>query len=330
MVSEMSTILDDLEAGRVKALLLFGTNMVSSFADAGRVARALRSMELVVSHDLFMHETADLYADMVLPGTSWLEETGFKATNTHLYLMDQAIAARGEARSAAWVMDALSRRLGIEDFFPWKDTDALLTALFEHPATGHVTPAQLRAQDGRQELRISHVAHPDLRFATPSGKVEFFSEKAMQLGLPPLPVYEPPAEDTRREPERAARYPLLFRQGRTLTHFHGFYDHGRALPTLAKADPEPRLWISPADAAARGLTDGARIRVFNDRGAMTARARVTDRVPAGVLWMHDGWMGINDLTSGARAVPDAAARVFAAGQAAYEARVEVCAEETES
>lgn len=330
MVSEMSSILDDLEAGRVKVLLLFGTNMVSSFADAGRVARALRSMELVVSHDLFMHETADLYADVVLPGTSWLEETGFKATNTHLYLMDQAIAARGEARSAAWVMDALSRRLGIEDFFPWKDTDALLTALFEHPATGHVTPAQLRAQDGRQELRISHVAHPDLRFATPSGKVEFFSEKAMQLGLPPLPVYEPPAEDTRREPERAARYPLLFRQGRTLTHFHGFYDHGRALPTLAKADPEPRLWISPADAAARGLTDGARIRVFNDRGAMTARARVTDRVPAGVLWMHDGWMGINDLTSGARAVPDAAARVFAAGQAAYEARVEVCAEEIES
>src|SRR5262249_5983172 len=155
-------------------------------------------------------------------------------------------------------------------------------------------------------------------------------EKAMQLGLPPLPMYEPPAEDTRREPERAARYPLLFRQGRTLTHFHGFYDHGRALLTLAKADPEPCLWISPADAAARGLTDGARIGVFNDRGAMTARARVTDRVPAGVLWMHDGWMGINDLTSGARAVPDAAARVFAAGQAAHEARVEVCAEEIES
>ena len=40
---------------------------------------------------------------------------------------------------------------------------------------------------------------------------------------------------------------------RTLTHFHGFYDHGRALPSLAKADPEPALWISPSDAAPRGV-----------------------------------------------------------------------------
>ena len=57
---------------------------------------------------------------------------------------------------------------------------------------------------------------------------------------------------------------------------------------------------------------------------MAARALVTDRVPAGVVWMRDGWEGMNSLTSGARSVPDAAARWFPAGAAAYEARVEVC------
>jgi anaerobic selenocysteine-containing dehydrogenase len=324
MISEMSTILDELEAGRVKVLLLFGTNMISSFADAGRVARALHAMELVVSHDLFMQETARMYSDVILPGTSWLEETGYKMTNTHLYLMDQAVAPRGDARSTVWVMTALAQRLGIDGFFPWEDIDGMLTALFDHPGTGRVTPAQLRAHGGRQELAISHVAHPDLRFPTPSGKVEFFSEKALELGLPALPVYDPISEDARHQRERAARYPLLFRQGRTLTHFHGFYDHGRALPSLAKADPGPRLWINPADAATRAFADGDAIRLFNDRGAMTARALVTDRVPPGVVWMHDGWAGINDLTSGGRAVPDAAAQAFPpAGQAAYEARVEV-------
>jgi anaerobic selenocysteine-containing dehydrogenase len=324
MISEMSTILDELEAGRVKVLLLFGTNMVSSFADAGRVGRALSAMDLVVSHDLFMQETARVYSDVVLPGTSWLEETGYKMTNTHLYLMDQVLAPRGEARPAIWVMKELAERLDVPEFFLWENTDGLLEALFDHRATGHATPAQLRAEDGRRALAISHVAHPDLRFPTPSGKVEFFSERAVELGLPPLPVYEPISEDARRQPERAARYPLLFRQGRTLTHFHGFYDHGQALPTLAKADPEPRLWINPADAAARRLAEGDPIRVFNERGSMTARAQVTDRVPPGVVWMRDGWAGINDLTSGGRAVPDAAARFFpAAGQAAYEARVEV-------
>ena len=92
---------------------------------------------------------------------------------------------------------------------------------------------------------------------------------------------------------------------------------------LAKADPEPRLWINPTDAAARSLADGDAIRIFNDRGAMQARAQVTDRVPAGVVWMRDGWAGINTLTNGGRAVPDAAAKAFPGGQAAYEARVEV-------
>ena len=323
MISEMSSILDDLDAGRIKVLLLLGTNMISSFADASRVSRALDRMDLVVSHDLFMQDTSRNHADVVLPATSWLEETGFKVTNTHLYLMDQMISARGEARSAVWVMDALAQRLGVEDVFPWKSTDDFLTAMFDHPALGHVTPDVLRAQDGRQSLAVSHVAHPDLKFPTPSHKVEFFSERAAQLGLPSLPVYEPIAEDATRQPERAARYPLLFRQGRTLTHFHAFYDQGRALPTLAKADPEPRLWINPGDAAARKLGDGDAIRIFNDRGAMQARAQVTDRVPAGVVWMRDGWAGINTLTSGGRAVPDAAAKAFPGGQAAYEARVEV-------
>jgi anaerobic selenocysteine-containing dehydrogenase len=325
MISEMSSILDDLDDGRVKVLLLFGTNMVSSFADASRVARALDRMDLVVSHDLFMQDTARNHSDVVLPATSWLEETGYKTTNTHLYLMDQAISARGDARSAAWVMDALAPRLGVVDFFPWKDTDAFLTALFDHPAMGHVTPAQLRAQGGYQPLAISHIAHPNLLFPTPSRKVEFFSERAVQLGMPPLPVYEPIAVDPPTQPDGAGRFPLLFRQGRTLTHFHGFYDHGRALPTLAKADPEPRLWINPADAAARRIGDGDAIRILNDRGTMRARAQVTDRVPPGVVWMRDGWAGINDLTSGARSLPAAAARAFPGGQAAYEARVEVSA-----
>jgi len=323
LISEMSTVLDRLAEGKVKVLLLFGTNMLSSFADAGRLAQALERMDLVVSFDLFMNDTARRYADIVLPGTSWLEETGFKITNTHLYLMEQAIPARGEARAASWVMRRLAARLGMEGFYPWADADGLMTDLFAHPSMGHTTPEQLRAQDNRHELAVSPVAHPDFEFPTPSGKVEFFSERAVSLGLPALPTYEPPLEDARRQPERAARYPLLFRQGRAITHFHAFYDHGRALPSLAKADPEPRLWINPADAAARSLADGDPIRLFNDRGEMTARAHVTDRIQPGVVWMRDGWLGINDLTSGARAVPDAAAAVFPAGQAAYEARVEV-------
>jgi anaerobic selenocysteine-containing dehydrogenase len=322
VLSEMSSIAGALARGDIRVLLLLGTNMLSSFADSAAVERSLAGLDLVVSFDLFMQETARRCADVVLPGTSWLEETGFKATNSHLYLMDRALTPRGDARPGWWLLDRLAGRLGVEGFFPWSSIDGALDAIFDHGATRHARVAELRAGTPHVALDVSPVGHADLRFPTPSGRVEFLSSRAVELGLPALPEYEPCGE-SHAGFAGADRHPLVLTQGRTLTHFHAFYDHGRALPALAKADPGPRLWISPADAAARGLADGDPVRIANDRGEMAARAHVTDRVPAGVVWMRDGWEGLNRLTSGARTVPDAAAAAFPSGSAAYEARVEV-------
>ena len=94
----MSRVTEALVDGQVRVLLLFGTDMLSSFADAGQVAAGLARTDLVVCHDLFMNDTARRFADVVLPSTSWLEEVGCKSTNTHLYLMDQALEPPGETR----------------------------------------------------------------------------------------------------------------------------------------------------------------------------------------------------------------------------------------
>ena len=321
--NQMARITEALQNGSIRVLFLLGTDMLSSFADAERAAEGLARTELVVAHDLFMNDTARRFADVVLPATAWLEELGCKSTNTHLYLMPKILDPAGEARSLTWILRELGRRLDLADFFPWETDAGPIDALLDHPATGRTAVAAMRAEGGIRALNISHVAHPDLAFPTPSRKVEFYSERAKSLGLPALPVYAPlPA---------SVRYPLSFRQGRTLTQFHGFYDHGRALPTLARLDPETRLWVSPADAAARGLEDGAPIRIFNDRGEFRARAHVTDRVPPGTVWMRDGWTGLNRLTSGAPAIPDEAVDTFdfSAGQAAFDAMVEVAREEAE-
>lgn len=322
VVSEMSSIAAALARRDIRVLVLLGTNMLSSFANSAEIERSLAGLDLVVSFDLFMQETARRCADVVLPGTSWLEETGFKATNGHLYLMDRALTPRGQARPGWWLLDQLARRLDVPDYFPWDSVDGVLDALFDHDATRHARVSELRAGTPHVALDVSPVGHPDLRFPTPSGRVELVSSRAVELGLPALPVYAPCGE-SHRGSELADRHPLVLTQGRALTHFHAFYDHGRALPSLAKADPGPRLWISPADAAARGLADGDPVRISNDRGELAAHAHVTDRVPAGVVWMRDGWEGLNRLTSGARTVPDAAAAAFPSGSAAYEARVEV-------
>jgi anaerobic selenocysteine-containing dehydrogenase len=214
------------------------------------------------------------------------------------------------------VLRALAGRLGVVDFFPWNTEEEMTDAILAHPSTGYATVADLRAEGGIRAMNISHVAYPNHHYHTTSGKVEFYSEHARELGLPPLPVHE----DFPHSP-----YPLTLCQGRTLTHFHSFYDHGRARPSLAKLDPVPRLWISPLDAAARSLQDGGQIRIYNERGEFQAYAQVTERIPSGTVWMRDGWEGLNRLTSGAPAIPDEAVDIFpfSAGQAAFDAMVEV-------
>jgi anaerobic selenocysteine-containing dehydrogenase len=315
--NQMAAVTQSLLDGAVRVLLLFGTDMLSSFAETNRVAEGLARQELVVSHDLFLNETAARFADVVLPATCWLEELGMKSTNTHLYLMPKVLEPAGECRSPIWLFRQLAERLQLHDFFPWADEEGALDEILDHPSTGHATVAAIRAEGGIWPLRISHVAYTDRAFPTPSGKVEFSSERAGTLGLAALPVHE----DLPASPS----YPLAFRQGRTLTAFHGFYDHGRALPSLAAADPEPELWIAPADAAARAVADGSPVRIWNERGDLRARARVTTRLPAGTVWMRDGWDGVNRVTSGAGVLADDAVDVFgfSGGQASYDARVEV-------
>jgi anaerobic selenocysteine-containing dehydrogenase len=83
--------------------------------------------------------------------------------------------------------------------------------------------------------------------------------------------------------------------------------------------------MAPADAVARGVVDGAPVRLGNERGTLAARARVTDHIVPGTVWMRDGWPGLNALTGGTAVLPDAAAEHFAfsAGQARFDAQVQV-------
>ncbi len=326
--NQMSDVLAALREGRVRTLLLLGSNMLSSFPDAQAAAEGLGRTGLVVSHDLFLNPTAQRFADVVLPGTAWLEELGAKATHTHLYLMERALAPAGESRSIYRVLTDLARQLDVPDFHPWADEEAMFDAVLDHPCTGHATVASLREAGGFVAMKVSHVAYPTAQFDTPSGKVEFESERARSLGLPALPGFDPaPHEATDLRPVPDARHPLVLTQGRTLGHFHAFYNHGQALPTLARRESEPAVWISPADASPRGVADGAEIRMFNARGEMRARAHVTPRIPAGTLWLRDGWPGLNHLTSAEPVLPDVAVDVFgfSAGQSTFDARVDVAA-----
>jgi anaerobic selenocysteine-containing dehydrogenase len=132
--NQMPDITEDLSSGRLKVLLLLGTNMLSSFADAGQVAAGLDKAEMVCV-DLFMNETARRFADVVLPGTAWLEELGFKVTNTHVYLMERALEREGETRPIYETLRSLAASPGLADFFPWGSVEEVLDGILDHPTT---------------------------------------------------------------------------------------------------------------------------------------------------------------------------------------------------
>ena len=314
--NQMPDIAKALSDRELKVLLLLGTNLLSSFADAGDVADGLDKAEMVVCVDLFMNETARRFADVLLPGTAWLEELGFKVTNTHLYLMERVLEREGETRPIHEILRALANSLGLADFFPWASIEGVLDAILDHPTTGHATVASLRAAGGFLPLKVPHVAYADRIFESPSGKIEFHSSQAHKLGLPPLPVHKV---------DKSSQYPLALSFGRTLTHFHSFYDEGRALPTLARHNTAPQLWISRVDADARQLSSGDAIKIYNERGEFGAKALVTDDVKPGVVWIRDGWVGLNHLTSGDAVLTGDALSLFpfSVGQSDYGARVEI-------
>ncbi len=314
--NQMSEISAAISDRLVRALILFGSNMLSSYADAENVAAGLDEAELVVTYDLFMNETSRRFADVVLPATAWLEDIGCKSTNTHIYLMEQALEPEGEAWPVQDVLKGLAARLGLNDFYPWVSQEDVISAVLDHPSTGHATVADLRSMAGIKALDVSHVAYPTHQYHTPSGKIEFSSVRAEEAGLPRLPVHEEIA---------VSKFPLVLCQGRTITQFHSFYDHGQALPSLAKHDLGAQLWLATGDAKARGLEDGSPIRVFNEHGEFAAWAFVTDRIPCGVVWMRDGCLGMNNVTSGTAALPIDAVDIFqfTVGQSKFDAMVDV-------
>jgi anaerobic selenocysteine-containing dehydrogenase len=121
---------------------------------------------------------------------------------------------------------------------------------------------------------------PDGGFRTPSGKCEFYSDRLAQQGLDPLPDYLAPYESADGSPELAARYPLAMISPPARNFLNSTFVN---IESLRSTEGEPHLDIHPSDAHTRNIVDGNQVRIFNDRGSMQARARVTDKAREGLV-----------------------------------------------
>ncbi|HVG38131.1 MAG TPA: molybdopterin dinucleotide binding domain-containing protein, partial [Pyrinomonadaceae bacterium] len=172
-----------------------------------------------------------------------------------------------------------------------------------HPSLRGITLERLR-EHGWMRLNVPEDFAPFAagNFPTPSGKCELFSATLEAAGLPGLAGYTPPRESAHTAPELAARYPLALLSPAA----HAFLNSSFAnLPKHLRQELRPFVEIHPGDAARRQIRDGARVRVFNERGECELTASVTTRARPGVVVSPSVWWNklspnktnINQLTS---------------------------------
>jgi len=306
----------------VHALFVYNSNPAAVAPNQNAVRRGLLRQDLfTVVHDLFFTDTTD-YADYLLPATTFLEQTDIQGSYGHYFvqLSSQAIEPPGEARSNVWLFAQLAQHMGFpEDCFRDTPDDIIRQALSigadghsTNPGMEHITLEELQ-QKGHIPLAF-HREPESLPFQpytdgpnssppppTPSGKIEFYSEVLAAQGLDPLPAFVPPTES--RWGSDASRYPLEFLGRKADNYMNTTFAHLDGHRKMESRFSQ-RLEMHPADADARGITDGDPVRVWNDRGFLHLTALVNGSVPPGVVagrmdWakLHPDGANVNALTS---------------------------------
>jgi anaerobic selenocysteine-containing dehydrogenase len=260
----------------IRALFVASNNPAVTCPDAGAVRRGLSRDDLfTVVHDPFMSDTAR-FADIVLPATTYLEtEDVHRAYGTYyLQFAPQVIAPQGEARSNRRLAQDLAARLGVRDAVFSMDTGGLLREILGR-SRGRALEVDAAALPGAGPLKLAPEAGRQ-RFATPSGKLEFYSESLAAAGLPAMPDWVEEAAG----PERA--WPLRLLTAPGYYQSHTTYS---GVESLRRRQGPPECVLHPIDASARQLGDGDPVQLVNERGAVTFRLRVSDETPPGVAFV---------------------------------------------
>jgi anaerobic selenocysteine-containing dehydrogenase len=260
----------------IRALYVSANNPAVTCPEVQKVRKGLMREDLfTVVHDPFLSETA-CYADIVLPAATYLETDDlYRAYGAYWMQWGQKAAAPGgEARSNFDVAQALAKRMGLSDkIFMLAPQDAA-RELFKG-ATGPAAKADPKMLFAGAPIHIAH-DWDGQPFATPSGKLEFYSEQLAKMGVSPIPDWTQDAT----EAADAAKWPLRLLTAPGYFQAHTAYS---GVNFLRNREGKPFCILHPDDAGRRGLKDGADVRLFNDRGQVGLMLRVSDEVQPGVV-----------------------------------------------
>jgi anaerobic selenocysteine-containing dehydrogenase len=284
----------------LKAIWIERGNPVLQSPDTNNIKKAFSLLSFRVVVEQFMTDTAFM-ADIVLPAKDIFEQSDIIGSywSPYIQFKPRVIKSPGEVAPESEIYYHLAKRLNLK----------MSNALIPEPGNENierwlekrisvipeVTLAQLKIAPVLAP-GLQQIAYEDMKFETPSGKIEIYSEEAkFKWNISPLPDFSEISYFS-----DIKDFPLLLLTPNTGSRIHSQFGN---LKIIKETVSDPVIRISPSDAECRKILSGHKIRVYNNKGELISRAEVSNRVPSGVvvfpngIWFNEGG-GVNQLIDG--------------------------------
>jgi anaerobic selenocysteine-containing dehydrogenase len=284
----------------IKAAWIERGNPVLQSPDTNTIKKAFSNLDFKVVVEQFMTDTASI-ADIILPAKDIFEQADIMGSywSPYIQLKPKVIDPPGEVMPETEIYYHMAIRMKLN----------FSTENIPEPGNGNIEKWLEKRVKGYSEITLNKlkegpviarnlqkIAYEDMKFDTPSGKLEIYSEEAKaKWGISELPGFSE-IDHSRHQNE----FPLTFLTPNTGNRIHSQFGN---LEIIRDTTPAPVIRISPADALIRNISTGQKIRIFNQNGELFNLAEVSDRIPQGMvvfpngIWLTEGG-GANQLIEG--------------------------------
>ncbi|MCB2217725.1 molybdopterin-dependent oxidoreductase [Desulfofustis glycolicus] len=291
----------DVEAGRLKAMVCYFGNPVMSSGSEPAMRRGMEKLEFSCGIDCFLTNTTVL-CDVILPDCTYLEQSRVVADwmyESFISLGQKAIEPMYQSRTVVQIFSDLANRLGYGEFFPWQSEEEYLrnqlrnqkVSLEELKQTGFYVTDPQEFYKYKAWGSVNPPAGYGSSGSSASGKYAFINPVAEEKGLDGLPDYKSPYEDW-PQLQSDDEFPMLLGYFRVLEHEHTSTYANVALMKQSGTNP---VWINFVDAKRLGIGDGDQVEISSPWAVVRAKAKVTWDIRQGVLAAAGGFGGLFGL-----------------------------------
>jgi len=266
----------------IKGWLVYGTNLIQALPQPEVVRKAIDALDFIAVVDVLPMEIVG-WADVVLPEATYLERCD-EIDNPpwrepFAAVRQPVVEPMYDSKPGWWIARELALRLGLKDYFPWKDS--VEYAMHRVHGAGYSCDEMRKTgviRGPRVPVYFEEGLEPS--FATPSGKIEIWSQRMEDAGLGGLPDYTPPEEPP------AGMFRLLF--GRAPMHTFGRTANNRFLASVERGN---ELWLNAQVAAGLGLKNGEMVVCVNQDGVRSEPLplKATERIRPDCVYLVHGY-----------------------------------------